>query len=116
MKVDWKGLLRRFFGFLKRGWVSLPSGYNKYVLGGLMFIVGVFPVWSLVSWGSYVQAGCIIGGILFMFSDKAVGFLDASKEKSSSSKKGSDGFCSKCGTMLKTDEEFCSKCGRKRRE
>lgn len=105
--VDWKGFLQR----LRKDFSSLSSDAKKIIIGLLAFVSGLLPIWSMLSFGSYIQAVLIVGGIFLLFSDKAFEYISGS-----GSTKKSDDFCSKCGSVLFEGEDFCSKCGRKRRE
>lgn len=114
MNVNWKDLIKRFFGFMGKIWDAVPSEYRKYIVGIWLIIIGNLPVWRLFSFGSYVQAGCILGGILYMFSNQLGGLLgNKALEPTMITKQR---YCSNCGRRLKGKEEFCSKCGIARRE
>lgn len=78
-----KEKLSRFGSWLLKEYKGLPKEYKQYIVAGLCIILGAAIPWNVFgSFGSYIQAGLVIGGALLIFKEtKKRGKKKKSKKK-----------------------------------
>lgn len=104
-----KRALKNLLNLLSDQWKSLSGSNQRIILGAALFLIGAFfPYWkTLGEFGTYIQFGLIVGGLV----SATIGV--SKPKKKASGKKKVKNVCSKCGRKLKKTEKFCPECGKK---